>query len=230
MYENAVTQLTTMKGVLSTVDKEFAKNLQLVRFVADVGKIIRGSFALKQSLESLITYNIKFLKSMDDRLKNGIFDPAADMNDLEDYLKFGIGRNAADTVAKLDKLAANDTQLESWIVRRKRVEADIVAAQQALTDATEQLKAEQAKPDDEQSQVATLNDLILQKTNLIAALEKERSELQSKIEERVKLYGMRVQDMENFAYSVISVGDGWTSLNQTKDKITQTLYALMNGN
>ncbi len=80
-----------------------------------------------------------------------------------------------------------------------------------------------------QSQVAALNEVLLQQTNLLAALRKERSELQSKIEERVKMYGLRVQDMENFAYSVISVGDGWTGLNQTKDNITQTLFDLMNG-
>jgi hypothetical protein len=63
----------------------------------------------------MIRYRIYMLKNIDDRLQAGIFNPEADLNDLEDYLAHH--NPCLDTVAKLDKLARNDSQLESWCGR-----------------------------------------------------------------------------------------------------------------
>src|ERR1700742_1612545 len=114
MVDKAVQQLTTMQGVLRNVDEQLARNVRLVRFISSVGHIVRGSYQLKRQLEGMIRYRIAMLKSIDDRLRNGILDPEQDLQDLENYLKFTIGRSANQTVARLDKLARNDSQLESW--------------------------------------------------------------------------------------------------------------------
>jgi hypothetical protein len=58
-------------------------------------------------------------------------------------------------------------------------------------------------------------------------LEKEHSDLQDKVTERAAKYGLRLQDMENFAFSIMTVNDGWQSLEQTKDQIQQTLTNLI---
>ena len=62
---------------------------------------------------------------------------------------------------------------------------------------------------------------------LIAELEKEHADLQDKITERAAKYGLRLQDMENFAFSIMTVNDGWLSLQQTKDQIERTLTDLI---
>jgi len=227
MIDKTVQQLTTMQGVLRNVDEQLARNVRLVRFVSSVGQIVRGSYQLKRQLEGMIRYRIAMLKSIDDRLRNGIFDPQQDLNDLENYLKFTIGRSADETVARLDKLARNDSQLESWCVRRTQIQKDLAVARATLNQAEEQLEAERNKPDVDQSNVAHLNDVILQQQKLIAELEKEHADLQDKITERAAKYGLRLQDMENFAFSIMTVNDGWLTLQQTKDQIERTLTDLI---
>ncbi len=167
------------------------------------------------------------MKNIDDRLRNGIFNPEADLNDLENYFKYTIGRSAQDTVARLDKQARNDSQLESWCVRLEQVRNELIIAQKTLTQAMEQLEAESSKPDADKSNVNHLNEVILQQQSLIVALKKEHADLQDKITERMARYGLRLQDMENFAFSIITVNDAWTSLQQTKDQIERTLMDLI---
>lgn len=227
MVDKTIQQLTTMQGILRNVDEQLARNVRLVRFISNVGQIVRGSFQLKRQLEGMIRYRIAMLKSIDDRLRNGILDPEQDLQDLENYLKFTIGRSADQTVARLDKLARNDSQLESWCVRRTQVQKDLAVAREVLKQAEAQLQAEKNKPDADQSNVAHLDDIILQQQRLITELEKEHAELQGKITERAAKYGLRLQDMENFAFSIMAATDGWLSLQQTKDQIERTLTDLI---
>ena len=167
------------------------------------------------------------LKNIDDRLRNGIFNPEADLNDLENYFKYTLGRSSQDTVARLDKQARNDSQLESWCVRLAQVRTALVTAHKTLLDAVERLDAEIAKPDPDKSNLNHLNAVILQQQALITALNKEHADLQDKITERVAKYGLKLQDMENFAFSIITVDDAWNSLQHTKDQIEQTLNDLV---
>ena len=227
MVDKTIQQLTTMQGILRNVDEQLARNVRLVRFISNVGQIVRGSYQLKRQLEGMIRYRIGMLKGIDDRLRNGLFDPEQDLRDLENYLKFTIGRSADQTVARLDKLARNDSQLESWCVRRTQVQKDLAVARAVLTQAEQQLEIEKSKADVDQSNLAHLNDVILQQEQLIADLEKEHAQLQDKIAERAARYGLRLQDMENFAFSIIAATDGWSSLQQTKDQIERTLTDLI---
>ena len=223
MVDKTIQQLTTMQGVLRNVDEQLARNVRLVRFISNVGQIVRGSYQLKRQLEGMIRYRIAMLKGIDDRLRNGIFDPEQDLRDLENYLKFTIGRSADQTVARLDKLARNDSQLESWCVRRTQVQKDLAVARETLKRAEQQLEIEKSRADVDQSTVAHLTDVILQQQQLIAELEKEHAQLQDKITERAAKYGLRLHDMENFAFSIMAATDGWLSLQQTKDQIERTL-------
>ena len=227
ILDKTIQQLSTMQGVLRTVDEQLARNVRLVRLISSVGQIVRGSYQLERQLERMISYRISMLKSIDDRLRAGIFNPEADLNDLENYLKYTIGRSAQDTVAKLDKQARNDSQLESWCIRRAQIQEKLAIARDIRDKAQVQLETEKNKPDPDQANMAHLNDVILQQWSLIAELEKDHAELQDKITERAARYGLRLQDMENFAFSIITVNNGWSSLQQTKDQIERTLSDLI---
>jgi len=227
VIDKTIQQLSTMQGVLRTVDEQLARNVRLVRLISSVGQIVRGSYQLERQLERMISYRISMLKSIDDRLRAGIFNPEADLNDLENYLKYTIGRSAQDTVAKLDKQARNDSQLESWCIRRAQIQEKLAIARDIRDKAQVQLETEKNKPDPDQANMAHLNDVVLQQWSVIVELEKEHAELQDKITERAAKYGLRLQDMENFAFSIITVNNGWSSLQQTKDQIERTLNDLI---
>jgi hypothetical protein len=230
MVDKTIQQLSTMQGVLRTVDEELAQNVRLVRLVNSVGQIVRGSYQLKRQLEGMITYRVAMMKNIDDRLRNGIFNPEADLNDLENYFKYTIGRSAQDTVARLDKQARNDSQLESWCIRLDQVRKDLLAAVKTMTDAIHQIEVEGGKPNPDQANMSHLNEVVLEQHNIIATLTKEHAELKDKITERMAKYGLRLQDMENFAFSIITVNNGWSSLQQTKDQIERTLNDLIISN
>lgn len=227
MVDKTIQQLSTMQGVLRTVDEQLARNVRLVRLISSVGQIVRGSYQLERQLETMIRYRIYMLKNIDDRLRAGIFNPEADLNDLENYLKYTMGRSAQDTVAKLDKLARNDSQLESWCIRRAQVQEKLAIAREIRDKAQMQLEAEKSKRDPDQANMAHLNDVILKQWSVIVDLEREHAELQDKITERAARYGLRLQDMENFGFSILTVNNGWSSLQQTKEQIERTLNELI---
>src|SRR2546422_851243 len=83
MYEKAVQQLTTLQGVLTRAESMVLQNRNLVAIVADVGRSVRGVFLLKRQLTALVTYRIRALQNIADRLRDGIFDLDADKVDLE---------------------------------------------------------------------------------------------------------------------------------------------------
>jgi len=229
MVDKTIQQLTTMKGVLDKVDEHLQRNLRLARLISSVSQIVRGSYELKRQLEGMIRYRITMLRDIDERLRKGLFDPEQDLRDLENYLKFTMGRSADETVARLDKLAKNDSQLESWSVRRTQVQKDLAVARQTLNQAEAQLETEKNKPDAVQSNMDHLNDVILQQQKLITELEKEHGELQDKITERAATYGLKLQDMENFGFAVTTVKDGFLSLQEMKDQFTRLLADLIGG-
>ena len=227
MIDKATQQVTSLKGILQTVDEELAKQKSLIRFTANVGQIIRGTYALKQQLQATLFYRIKMIKSIDDRLRNGIFNPDADLTDFENYLKYTIGRSSQDTVAKLDRLARLDAELEGWYRRLQEVEMEIATTNQELTDMNAALKAESksANPAD----VQHLNAMINEDTLRMQALENERAILIEKITARLAKYGLKLSDMENFAFQIVATNEAWESLTATHDQMTQIFDEIATG-
>ncbi|HKP13165.1 MAG TPA: hypothetical protein VJZ91_13690, partial [Blastocatellia bacterium] len=142
MYENAVQQLTTIKGVLTQAEKLVFHNSVWLATMSDIGRTVRGVFLLKNQLEALVKTRIRAIKAINDRLHNGIFDPDADLRDLEEYLKDSIGRTSQDTVANLERLARMDNQLE-------RLLYDMQTASARKAGAEAQKKQAQANLDKE---------------------------------------------------------------------------------
>jgi hypothetical protein len=112
IYENAVGQLTNLKGILRTADEMLAQDKKMRSLMSNWGQVIRLTFRIKNQLTNLITGNIRAIANMARRLQNGIFDPEADKRDFEEYLKYGIGRTAQDTESELERLKRMDNQFE----------------------------------------------------------------------------------------------------------------------
>ncbi len=229
MFDKAVEQLTTLKGMLTIADEQLAKHKDLIFLVHDVGKIIRKSFALHEQLESLVLHRIAALKKIDDRIRNGILDIDQDKLDFETYLRHTIGRSAQDTLSKRIRLAQTDNQLAFWLDEKQKLESQIAKYNELYKEAIDKFEAETNKPLDQQRNVQALSEAVNHYEDLIIELTRQHAELTEKITDRTAQYGVRIQDMENFARRVVSVNAAWDSLMVTHDNLKATLDDLILG-
>src|SRR5215813_1711340 len=167
MYTNAIQQLTTLRGVLSTVDKQLAKNLGLARLTNDISEIIRGSVKLKNQIENQTRYQINALQRIDDRVRNGIFNPEQDLQDLENYLLYSMGRNSKQTIRRAVNTANADAILQVWMDERQNLTEQRARAYEKLKELEklldkkmDQLKKQNPPPLDATNTTQPLNDAI----------------------------------------------------------------------
>src|SRR6266545_6329811 len=113
-YTNLVQQLTTLKGVLDKAEDLVSKQKNAIKTMSNIGRTVRGAYQLKNQVEAIVTTRLNAIKRIDDRLRNGIFDPEQDMRDFDDYLQESIGRTSQDIIANRERLARMDNQLEKW--------------------------------------------------------------------------------------------------------------------
>src|SRR6266542_3341910 len=173
-YTNLVQQLITLGGVLKAADDLVAKQKNAITTMSNIGRTVRASFQLKDQLEAIVTTRLDMIKRIDDRLRNGIFDPEADLRDLDEYLRNSIGRSSQDTIANRERLARMDNQLEVWQreLILKEQKKSWAKGKQKMT--TELLYAEDQKPDEQKcsSCIASLKDELANYEILIAQLER----------------------------------------------------------
>jgi chromosome segregation ATPase len=229
MYTTAVEQLTTLRGVLQTVDKTLFKNQQIALLANDIGKIINESLTLRRRLEGMIRYQVRSLRSIDDRLSQGIFDSDADLRDLQNYLLYTMGRDARQTVDQMMKTAQSDAQLAAWMDERTRLMKELATYAEELGDTREILDGERKSPIADQRNIQQLNEMISRLETKIEDLKKRIKELEEKIAGRIKDHGLRLQDMENFGHEVLATNEMWKELQKTKDDLQQTFDGLILG-
>ena len=225
MYENAVQQLTTIKGVLTQAEKLVFHNSVWLATMSDIGRTVRGVFLLKNQLEALVRTRIRAIKAINDRLHNGIFDPDADLRDLEEYLKDSIGRTSQDTVANLERLARMDNQLERLLYDMQTASARKAGAEAQKKQAQANLDKELAKPESQRcaSCISDLKQEIANCELLITQLDTEINRLQAEIVTRTKKYNVVLEERVNFGRQVQSSNNAWSSFNQNKDELTKLL-------
>jgi chromosome segregation ATPase len=227
IYANAAEQLTNLRGVLRTVDKQLFKNHQAALLANDIGKILTDSQKLRRRLEGMIRYQIQSLKSIDDRLEQGIFDPDADMRDLQNYLLYTMGRDARQAVDQMMRTARADAQLAAWQDQRAKLQKETSTISRALDNNRALLDVEQNNLPDDQRNIQHLNEMIIQQEKQIADLQNKVKELTEKINQRIKDHGLRLQDMENFAQEVTTTNQMWRELQKTKVELQQTMDSLI---
>ena len=232
LFTNSVEQLTTLGGVLERVDKELAKDKELARLTNDISDIIRGSRKLKNQIENQTRYQIAALQRIDNRVRNGIFDPEQDLQDLENYLLYSMGRNSKQTIRRAVNTANADAILRVWMDERQSLTEQRADAYEKLKDLKkmldqkmDQLKKQKPPLLDATNTTQPLNDAIYQKETLIGKLERDIAALEEKIQQRLNAHGLRLSDMENFAYQIESSKAAWLELQQTKQEINNAFDA-----
>ena len=149
MYDKAVKQVTSLGGILTLVDKQLARNKSLVSSIAAIGQTVRQIYMLKRQIENMVQCRIRAVRSLDSRLRSGIFNPEQDLQDLEEYLRDSIGRSSQDTIANIERLANADNEFERLRYELQNAYGRMAEAQAVLKQLEDTLTAEMAKPEEE---------------------------------------------------------------------------------
>jgi hypothetical protein len=224
-YTNLVNQLTTLGGVLRAADDLVAKQKNAITTMSNIGRTIRDSFQLKDQLEAIVVSRMRAFKSIESRLRGGIFDPEADMRDFDEYLRNSIGRSSQDTIATRERLTRMDNELKrmqddlevaeqrkAWAVRKKQV-------------AIKKLEEEDKKPVAEKCAlcISSLNQELAECEQLIAESERVISDLRCGIENRVKKYNIELEERIKFGEQVQSMNEAWSQFNNSLDGLQKVL-------
>ncbi len=224
-YTNLSQQLTTLGGVLKAADDLVAKQKNAIITMSNIGRTVRASFQLKDQLEAIVTTRLDMIKRIDDRLRNGIFDPEADLRDLDEYLRNSIGRSSQDLIANRERLVKMDNQLELWQREMMLKEQKKAWAEGKQKTTEDLLQTEDQKPDEQKcsSCIASLKDELANYEILIGQLEVEILDLLSQIENRIKQYNIKMEERVRFGEQVHSMNEAWSQFNNSLDALQRTL-------
>jgi hypothetical protein len=232
MYENAVGQLTNLKGILKTADELLAQDNRLRSLMSNWGQIIRLSFRIKNQLTNLITGNIRAIANMAQRLRNGIFDPEADRRDFEEYLRYGIGRTAQDTESELERLKKMDNQFER-LEYDHQIAADKAAQLQVYLEGKRE-EVERLKNCDD----CTEKDRDIERLSFeVAKLEEKMTQAQAeasrlndlKAKRAEAIYQVEMQRI-HFGRSIRSMNRAWKGITTATQELREKLAEADNGN
>jgi hypothetical protein len=224
-YTNLVNQLTTLGGVLKAADDLVSKQKNAITTMSNIGRTVRASFQLKDQLEAIVTTRLNMIKRIDDRLRNGIFDPEADLRDLDEYLRNSIGRSSQDLAANRERLIRMDNQLELMQRELKYKTYKKAWAEGKQKEARINLTKQEQVPEDQRcaSCIASLTQELASYELLIAQLESEIEDLRCQIENRVREYNIQMEERGMFGEQVESLNDAWSQFNDSLDVLQRAL-------
>ena len=230
MYENAVKQyekmvesVTNLRGILDKVDDQIMRHKQLITTYAKLGRLIRDTFELKKRIETTITSQIHSVVNIARRLKSGIFDMDANKRDLDEFLRFSIGRSADAQMANLERLAKLDSELERMLFDRENMLLDLAKLyeeREKIADATRTIAA---NPDANQDGVQSLIDQMLAVNLRITTVEGQLRELEAKIQAKFLAYGLKVEQMTEFGKEIRKSTEMMTGITQASDEFLREL-------
>lgn len=230
MYENAVKQyekmvesVTNLRGILDKVDEQIMRHKQLITTYATLGRLIRGTFELKKRIEATITSQIHSVVNIARRLKNGIFDMDANKRDLDDFLRFSIGRSADAEMANLERLAKLDSELERMLFDRENILLDLAKLYEEREKIADQTRAIGANPDANQDGVQSLIDQMLAVNLRITTVEGQLRDLEAKIQAKFVTYGLKMEQMTEFGKEIRRTSEMMTGITRASDDFLREL-------
>lgn len=221
MYENAVGQLTNLKGILQTVDEALANERRMRTLVSNWGQAVRLSFRLKNQLVNLVTGSARAIMNIEQRLRNGIFDPEADKRDFAEYLRYGIGKTAQDTEAEFERLKKMDNQLERIIYDQQREAEQLAQLNEYITGKKEELERLKACDD------CTDKDRDMEQLSFeIAKLEEKSAKAEAEVSRLFDLKAKRVEEIYKIEEERTHFGRNIRSMNKAWRGITDATIRL----
>jgi len=223
MFDNAVQQVTTLGGIMTTVDEQLARNRRLIGTISSVGQTIRNLYQLERQIYNMVTTRIRAVQNVWMRLKDGIFDPTQNMRDLEEYMKYSIGKPSEEAVARVELLANQDAEFEQYLYLRELAYGRLANAERSVKELEAQLALEMGKPEGERQGVAELNARIADARQLVETIRGQITELTEKINEKMITYGVVLDAHVNFGRRVQQDTEAWAEMTRVNDEVLSAL-------
>lgn len=230
MYDNAVKQyekmiesVTNLRGILDKVDEQIMRHKQLITTYATLGHLIRDTFELKKRIETTITSQIHSIVNIARRLKSGIFDMDANKRDLDEFLRFSIGRSADAQMANLQRLAKLDSELERMLFDRENILLDLAKLYEEREKIADQTRAIAANPSANQDGVQALIDQMLAINLRITTVEGQLRDLEAKIQAKFVAYGLKIEQMTEFGKQIRQTNEMMTGITHASDDFMKEL-------
>lgn len=223
MFDKAVQQVTSLNGILTTVDETLARNKALIGTISSVGRTIRNMYQLEQQIYGMVTSRIRAVQSVWTRMKEGIFDPTQNLRDLEEYLKYSIGKPSEERVARIELLANQDAEFEQYMYLRELAYGRLANAEKKLKELEAQLAAEMSKPEAGRHGVSELNSQIADAKALAETIRAQINELTEKINEKMIKYGVVINRHVNFGQRVQQDTAAWAEMTRVNEEVLGAL-------
>jgi septal ring factor EnvC (AmiA/AmiB activator) len=202
MFDKAKETVTNLTGILNKVEEEMARHKDLIGTVASVGETVRSLFTLKDKLVQMVTCKIQAVQNVWTRLRAGIFNPQQNMADLEEYLKYTIGRKSSQAIAHIEFLANQDVEFQEMIYQREVAYAQLAALREKMIELQDKLDKELARPKGDQQGVAEMQRQMSAFEAEYHAIVKRIEDLNKGINEKCVKYGVVLDERESFAKAV----------------------------
>src|SRR5438270_1157121 len=156
MIDKQVEQITSLGNILHTVDEQLARQKNLIYTIGGFGHTIRQIFQLQQDIRTMVSCRILAVQRVWERMRQGIFDPQQNMRDLEDYLKYSIGKSSQQRVEYYELLLAQDAEFSEAVYNREVAYGRLARAEEAQKALEAALTTETRKPPEDQQGVEGL--------------------------------------------------------------------------
>src|SRR5712664_2516629 len=223
LYDKAVQQVTSLGGILKTVDQQLARNKQLVASVAEIGKAVRQIYQLKRQIESMVQCRIRAIRSLDSRLKAGIFNPQQDLQDLEEYLRDSIGRTSQDTIANIERLANADNEFERLRYELQLAYGRLAEAEAALKEFEKMVEAELAKPEQERYNLGVPQTQSVNTQIQIELIKAQINDLTAKLAAKMQSFGIQLTIRSDYGQMVHNTTKAWESTIPVRQDILKKI-------
>ena len=230
MFDKAVEQVTTLNGILTTIDEELARNKALIGTISSVGQTIRNLYQLEQQIYTMVTCRIRVVQSVWTRLKQGIFDPQQNLRDMEEYLKYSIGKPSEERIAHIELLANQDAEFEQYMYLRELAHGRLANTEKKIKELEALLAAEMAKPVAERHGVSELNAQIADGKSLAEAITAEINDLTQKINAKMVKYGVILNKHVNFGARVQQDTAAWAEMTKLNEEVLGALDSAFDPN
>ena len=223
MYDKAVKQVTSLGGILTTLDKQLARNKDLVASIANIGKTVRQIYQLKRQIESMVQTRIRAVRSLDSRLRSGIFNPQQDLQDLAEYLRDSIGRSSQDTIANMERLANADNEFERMRYELQLAYGRLAEAEAALKQFEKMAEAELAKPEHERYNLGVLQSQIGTVKIQIEQIKTQINDLTAKLAAKMQSFGIQLSIRSDYGQMVHNTTKAWESTIPVRQDILKKI-------
>lgn len=226
MIDKQVEQITSLGNILNKVDEQLARNKNLVNTVANFGRTIRQIFQLQQDIRTMVTCRILAVQRVWDRMRNGIFDPAQNMRDLEEYMRHSIGKPSQQRIEYHELLLEQDAEFGDAVYQREVAYGRLARAEEAQRALEAALAAETSKPVGEQQGVDSLLRQLAECKQYIATLTQQIADCTKIINDKMTQFGVRIDAHARFGQAVVRETEAWREMTMVNQQTLESLDAL----